>query len=279
MLKKEITSILSLYAISPIHAGSGMSTGAVDLPIQRERHTHFPHIQASGVKGAIRAHFHRFVQDENQALENKIFGTDKVTTPGAISVSDAKLFAFPVRSNIAPFVWVTSPAILKRLINDLEFVNESSKDLEIFISDHQPQKDEAISINFAPEENNILLEEAIVSITSQNKKLTLPSFLPKIDRLILISDEMFDYCVTSCTEIQTQIKINPEKGTTEEGSLRYEELLPSDTVLYSVVYYSDALNDLQASAVQGHIKETLNGFIQIGGDESLGRGICKINWL
>mgnify|MGYP000654455178 CR=1 FL=1 len=74
MLKKETMDMLTFYAVSPIHAGSGSSTSAVDLPIQRERHTQWPHIQASAVKGAMRAHFRNFSDDKD--LINLIFGLD-----------------------------------------------------------------------------------------------------------------------------------------------------------------------------------------------------------
>ncbi len=47
-------AVLFLYAESPLHFGSGSSLGAIDLPIQRERHTQFPMGQASGIKGAMR---------------------------------------------------------------------------------------------------------------------------------------------------------------------------------------------------------------------------------
>ena len=77
MLTKELFSICTFYAISPIHAGSGAATSTVDLPIQRERHTNWPHIQASGVKGAMRDHFRKFVKDENKYLTNFIFGIDR----------------------------------------------------------------------------------------------------------------------------------------------------------------------------------------------------------
>ena len=63
--------------------------------------------------------------------------------------------------------------------------------------------------------------------------------------------------------------------------MRYQELLPADTLMYSIVYYSRSagLNELQASTIQRHIEDVIKDFIQIGGDETLGRGICKISWL
>ena len=78
-------SIAVMYAVTPCHAGSGSALGVVDLPIQRERHTNWPMIQASGVKGAFRANFDRFkskISDKSQIkdfekLSESVFGTDK----------------------------------------------------------------------------------------------------------------------------------------------------------------------------------------------------------
>ena len=42
--------ILTLYAETSLHPGTGQTTGVVDLPIQRERHTGFPKIEATGFK-------------------------------------------------------------------------------------------------------------------------------------------------------------------------------------------------------------------------------------
>lgn len=285
MLTKELFSICTFYAISPIHAGSGAATSTVDLPIQRERHTNWPHIQASGVKGAMRDHYRKFAGEKQDQTINFIFGSDKDNDknqkgfdgdhPGAISISDAKLLAFPMRSNVAPFVWVTCPSVLKRLKNDLEFAKFPSIDEAPPLSCENAV---ALSGNLS---GNIVLEDAVVNILDVNHGFKLPTGFASLERLLLISDEIFDYCVSSCTEIQTQIKIDSSTGTAQDGALRYQELLPSDTLMYSIVYYSRAaeLNELQAETIQGHIEDVINDFVQIGGDETLGKGICKISWL
>jgi len=46
---------------TPLHAGTGNDLGVVDLPIQRERHTDFPKIEGSGLKGSIREVFEELV--------------------------------------------------------------------------------------------------------------------------------------------------------------------------------------------------------------------------
>jgi CRISPR-associated protein Cmr4 len=289
MIKKEISSILSFYAISPIHAGSGASVASVDLPIQRERHTGFPHIQSSAVKGALRSHYRNFGEKGNKDVHliNYIFGSDEQdkwnksndSLPGAISVSDAKILAFPMRSNVAPFVWVTCPTILKRLKNDLEYINI---ELDLDYENLKLTDDEAkiISGEFKVTDNKIILEEAVVLVSGEFNVDFISNNFSKLDRLILISDDMFDYCVSSCTEIQTNIKIESETGTAKDGSLRYQEFLPSDSVLYSVVYFSaQDMEDLQAEAIKKHLTDTVKDFVQVGGDVTFGKGICKVNWI
>ncbi len=283
MQNKEIISMCTFYAISPIHAGSGAATSVVDLPIQRERHTQWPHVQASAVKGAMRAHYRKFAGEESGELINLIFGSDSGNdgkkkmsgddVPAAVSISDARLLAMPVRSNVAPFVWVTSPMVVKRYVRDMAFLG---KEINWNIPDLSDNEAVALAGNIS---GQVILEDAVVEVSGSDNNSPL-SGITELERLLLVSDEMYDYVVSSCTEVQAQIKIDAEKGTTAKGSLRYEELLPADTYLYAIVYFTQKhLNHLQAETVNKHITEVISGFMQLGGDETLGRGICKINWV
>ncbi len=302
MLKKELCSICKFYAVSPIHAGSGTSTSAVDLPIQRERHTNWPHIQATGVKGAFRAHFRDFVdQNNDKQLINLVFGSDEQdgwdkkidNLPGAMSVSDARLLAFPMRSNIAPFVWVTCPSVLKRLKTDLQYISLSEK---MTMDKQDIQKDNAVNIGNDNISGQVILEDAVVNVTKEIEDDFFKKTFPELKNLLLISDDMFDYAVSYCTEIQTNIKIDSKTGTAEGGALRYQEFLPADSVLYSIVHYSgrnlgeisnndqqnplaDLVKDMNAEVIKNHVEDTIKDFIQIGGDETLGKGICKLEWI
>jgi CRISPR-associated protein Cmr4 len=276
MIKKEFMSICSLYSISPVHAGSGTSTSAVDLPIQREKHTNWPHIQASAVKGSMRSHFRNIYENEADFISqiNTIFGSDEQddwkkeddSKPGLISVSDAKLFAFPVRSNISPFVCVTSPAVLKRLNNDLLF--SGINQLNDF---KKPENEKAIALK-GDLSGKIILEDIVIDASESDKIEFIDKMFPEIDNLLLVSDQIFDHIITTCTEVQTQIKINKDTGITVDGALRYEELLPSDTAMYSVVYSEN-------EAIDSTFKNSIKDFIQIGGDYTLGRGIFKLSWI
>ncbi|MEJ5305704.1 MAG: type III-B CRISPR module RAMP protein Cmr4 [Ignavibacteria bacterium] len=68
--------------ISSLHCGSGNDLGMVDLPIQREKHTSFPKVESSSLKGAIR-----------EAFENKL-EQQKVEFLEIISKNDSSKIGF-----------------------------------------------------------------------------------------------------------------------------------------------------------------------------------------
>lgn len=53
----KIARPLFLHCKTPLHAGTGSDLGYIDLPIQREKHTGFPKVEASSLKGALREVF------------------------------------------------------------------------------------------------------------------------------------------------------------------------------------------------------------------------------
>lgn len=287
-MNSNLLSMLTFYAVSPIHAGSGAATSHVDLPIQRERHTNWPHIQSSSVKGAIRAHYRDCASEEEAKEINYFFGSDayndkdregdKGELASIVSFSDANLLAFPMRSNVAPFVWVTCPAVLKRLA-----VNQRLVSMEEVNCSREPADEQAYVLKGDFPKKEVLLEDAVVRVEKEPQDINWPDGFPETDKLLLISDSMFDYAVSHCTEIQTNIKIDHEKGTAKDGGLRYQELLPADSVLYSVVNFSGRVleegNVFKADMVQKYVQKVLSGFMQIGGDDTLGRGICRIEWI
>ena len=199
-----------------------------------------------------------------------------------MSVSDAKLIAFPMRSSKSPFVWITCPAVLMRIENDLNLTGNAA-DMKIpHVGD-----EEAIVVNGdIPVGEAILLEDYGVTII-RNESLTLAPVAEKMFRgaeiLLLVNDSTYNYGVSSCTEIRTQIKINPKTGTTVIGSLRYEELLPADSLMYVILFYGatrDTGNSIQSDQLISYLKdEVVKSHIQIGGDETLGCGLFQIEWL
>jgi len=298
---KELCHVCVLYALTPLHAGSGQAIGAVDLPIQRERHTQWPQIQASGVKGAFRDWFYRFYHHNGgdapdkelqcQQLTDRIFGQaeeggdGKEGQAGAVAFTDARLLAFPVRSQVAPFVWVTSPGVLIRLRRDLKLAG-----LDYEVPMVSPvQEDGFILIRGAFHQDQVILEDLAVTKEESQElpgKLaeTFENLAPQADRLLLISDSRFSFLVRTATEIQTQIAIDPATGTTKTGSLRYQELLPADSILYTLVFLSEERTSrengrLLPGVIQNCLQTAISSHIQLGGDMTLGRGLVEVRWL
>lgn len=100
-------AIVWLRALTPLHAGAGAAIGAIDLPIQREKHTNWPMIQAGGVKGVFRDAARLAVDPNDPVAANSdadiktVFGPDTTGANehgGAVAITDARILLFPVRS-------------------------------------------------------------------------------------------------------------------------------------------------------------------------------------
>lgn len=285
------SSILVMYGVTPCHAGSGSSMGVVDLPIQRERHTGWPMVQGSGVKGSMRMHFEKYKEslsgqkdaDDLDNLADLIFGSSSSANDESfasrISVSDAKIAAFPMRSNAAPFVWITSPAVLKRLCRDFAMTGKSGD----CAWDEAGLSMEQAFCWQGDITGKVLLEDMEVSVTGKSMPEAFKKIFADAERLLVVHDKVFDYAVMQCTQVAAQIKIDQATGTTSKGSLRYQEELPADTVMYSVIIWDDTASreeDLSSETMKNWITGTIiPKYIQIGGDQSTGRGFFALTWL
>lgn len=275
-------TIVGMYCETPLHVGSGQAVGVVDLPVQREKITNWPTIQASGLKGAFRNAY----ENGNGQSTNDIFGSgNNGDQAGCVSIGDARLLLFPIRSSIAPFLWVTCPAILRKLKRDGKILGK-----EYTWSIPNVQDDKYIG----PEENNrnVIFEDLVLSNAGSVEQDILESvkeLAPGDDfynssgiekYLCLISDANFSMLVETGTEVQARIVLN-DKKTTE--NLWYQELVPSNTVFYTIISMADARiekNEEKKSAqlLIESLRRILGEYIQIGGDETLGRGWTRLIW-
>ena len=96
---------LLLQSVTSLHVGCGQDVGVVDLPVIRERLTGFPFIPGSGLRGALRARLEVPAEPGKgmPAEAQWLFGPrvqEEVDArfAGCLSVHDAKLLLFPVRS-------------------------------------------------------------------------------------------------------------------------------------------------------------------------------------
>ncbi len=298
----ERAGLLYLYVETPLHAGSGTSLGVVDLPIQRERITGYPLIQGSGLKGSLRA----VAEQRDRAKARLVFGPDTTQAhehAGALSVGDARILLFPVRSLIGVFAWVTSQNVLARFWRDATMVGISL--------DWQPVgptgESEALvgPSSTVVSNNRLVLEEfafaarpssGVQRIAEWLRENALPTgeeytywrdVLP--GRLVVLPENAFRDFVQFSTEIISRIRLHDEKRTVERGALWSEEHLPSETLLYAGLFASrprvarDTLPAEWQSAVDpaqqvlAFVRECVDGRrLQLGGDSTVGRGLVKI---
>ncbi len=270
--------IMTIVVNSPLHVGAGRSFGIVDMPIQRERHTQFPKIEGSSIKGALRSYFER----NNITNTNKLFGSGD--SGGLLAFTDARILLFPVKSMKGLFAWVTSPSVLHRFKKDLEIVGHTS------IPDIPEENTVTNNSENIVNNEQVILEEYTFNVKKDGTTTKFAKWLSKrifpndeyaIDRLrknlVIISDDDFRDFVTMSTEVITRINIDPVKNTVKSGGLFTEEQLPTETVLYSIVAeLVVAQNEINAFDIfEKNIQN--NKIMQFGGDNTLGKGFVTLN--
>lgn len=294
----EAKRLMFIYVETPLHAGSGRGLGAVDLPIQRERATNYPIIQASSVKGKIRAEMRaRNGWQDNGAEITALFGQageEGSSAAGAIAPGDARVLLFPVRSLAGVFAWTTSLHALARFQRDcalaglnfsLPALSEPAKDpATAWIAENSALKaGEAVVLeefSFNPQANKAVAQ--VGEWIAQNA--LPPSYtywrqeLPK--KLIILPEDYFRDFVTHATEVQTHVRLDPEKKTVQTGALWTTESLPVDTLLYApLMAMRSRVNGATWSADQvlDALNSVLNGQrVQFGGDETTGQGWATV---
>ncbi|MBI5207097.1 MAG: type III-B CRISPR module RAMP protein Cmr4 [Candidatus Firestonebacteria bacterium] len=263
-------ALFTFYTLSPLHAGAGESATAIDLPIEREKHTAYPVVHSSGIKGSLREYFRN--DDELKNYVDSIFGKeDDEKGSGKVIFTDAKILLFPVRSSEGVFKWITCPFVIERLKRDLKFIN----------------KTENASINvdafngkaFKPYSDKIILEDFSITVTEDSQileflnRFSLPHFDKEIlkNRLIVVSDDVFKTLVTTATQIIARNELKDD--TKKSANLWYEEVVPADALFYTIMTpaYKEnpAINDL--------INGIKNQILQLGGNETIGYGLVKMS--
>ena len=297
----QAMDILFLYVETPLHAGTGSGLGAVDLPIQRERVTGYPLVQASSIKGVLRGMAER-TKGETEVIT--VFGPETHNASehaGAFSPGDARLLLFPVRSLLGIFAWTTSRHALSRFVRDASFAGMK---IEWSVPD-LPKNDKGEEIALVCTENDISAEDQVVleefsfqvKTSEEVDKIAnwlADNALPAGDeyaywkqalrkRLIILPEDDFREFTRFSTEVVTRVRLS-EKKTVETGALWTEENLPTDTLLYVPVYATRPRSTQppegwdSAEKVLEFVRQTAQGRAQIGGNETIGRGIVALRW-
>ena len=100
---------MSIFTRTPLHVGCGSSVGAVDQPVVRERHTGYPVIPGSTIKGVLADLWLDWSDPKNPKRDTEgvdLLGAESgAASAGTLLIGEGKLLAFPVRSAKGCFAW------------------------------------------------------------------------------------------------------------------------------------------------------------------------------
>jgi CRISPR-associated protein Cmr4 len=296
------TRLTLIHALSPLHAGTGHSVGAIDLPIARERPTGIPLIPGSSIKGALRARSPR-TDGKDDPITRDVFGPDTANSSdhgGSVQFSDAHLLLLPVRSLAGTFAWVTSPHLIRKFARGAREVRPDLarlpgspamstccvlsealaipgangrrvvfEDLDFNVEPGQ----EALLRAFAVDLGRLLFPDGSADAGDWRTSLT--------DRICLVHDDMMSFLLETAMEVQAHIRLNNDTKTVERGGLWYQESLPAESVLSGLVVAADvtAANGRQkreAKELLDHVASLTSGLVQLGGKATTGQGSCFV---
>ncbi|MEM2990501.1 MAG: type III-B CRISPR module RAMP protein Cmr4 [Halobacteria archaeon] len=284
-----------LRSVVPLHPGVGRGGEEVDLAIQRDG-LGFPIIYSSSIKGALKSMIWRL----DQRKANLLLGpeTEEEKFASALSILDCFLLIMPVRSLVGIYAFLTTPLLLRRFYEIMDFAEA------VGIKNLKELKD---SVRQVLKDSDGLKESTIVSssdklkVDALNGKLVINEELwlqpiekdsvedleskLKIEkgRLVVVNDDSGLSAINRSILRVTRVRIGRETKTVEGRGLWTEEHVPHDAFFYTVFFYSRSYNEALDSAdkVRNEIRGLINEFgnyLIIGGHETVGRGIVKLKF-
>jgi len=297
--------IVGLLTHSPLHVGEGKSMGAIDNPIAREKHTGFPIIPGTGLKGAIRQDL-ECDYGLNDARISSVFGPrdDPSGGAGTAVIGEAQLAVLPVRSQNTPFVYVSCPHILRRISVGYSVTGQDGTAISDFLKNHPSISSKGIVSGGGYEKmaqsGSVLLEDLLVEVDSDEKtfealanrllllaggSISIPDDFE--DTLVIVSDRIFAWLCRFAIPVRARNVLSEWKTSV---NLWYEEVLPTDTFMWflmksrtSETYPLMNATDQTLSSSDWVLKslgpDDNSRFIQVGGNETVGQGwvqICEV---
>lgn len=260
------TAVIGLLAETSVHPGGGRSLGVVDLPVAREAATEYPVLVGSALKGALRD---RTGTQQGKELATRWFGAQD--NAGELLVSDGRLLLLPVRSLTGASQWVTCPQLVERYRRDLVRAGWVGTALPDWLP--APDSDQALATE-PGESGELFLEERQFRVgqldrgfaTALGRLVPHPEVRERLARrLVVVDDHDFGWFARYGLPITARNRLDDAK---QSKNLWYEETLPPDTVLYTLV--TDRRDD--ALAKLREIFPEQDRYLQAGGNETVGQG-------
>jgi len=286
-----------MYALTPLHAGTGRGyQGYVDLPIQRDW-LGLPTIWGSSIKGALRSAFKR-APSTTVKEERIIFGPERERAhehASAVAVLDAKLLFIPVRSLRGTYAYITTPLMLRNALSIAELKNDENlkNALNTLIGACKDGRGVAVS-KILTINGKVYLRETEFAVDTEPSLLNpLKQVVGKVfdeeclRRVIILPDDLGIDFVSRSTMIITRVALNYQRKTVKEGALWDEEYVPETSVFIIALLAShpraenppedlrtadDVLKKL-LTALRARNDGTF--YLALGGHETIGKGLVK----
>lgn len=270
------TSFYLIRALTNLHAGAGDANfGIIDKHVQRDSLTDLPTIFASSIKGSLRELLSGSL---SAPTVKEIFGSDNKggdqagqnsLQQGRYVFYQAKLLALPIRSSHDLFYMATTPYLIQDLLDDLErrgmaeHANEGLRTL----AGMARQVFEGAPKHFGPADAEIQMEG--MSANHAGTTLVMDDQLKAAigSRIVLLHVNDF---ARLAEELPTVARNSLNNGISV--NLWYEEIVPREARFYCPVL-DTAPDGAGAELDQG--LQAVNGLVQIGGNATVGNGLCE----
>jgi CRISPR-associated protein Cmr4 len=274
-----------LHALSPLHAGVGQAAELIDLPIARLKGTGIPFVPGSSIKGVLRDACSGSGPDSEEV--EAVFGPDHKNADkhaGALTCTDARLLALPVRSFRGTFAYVTSPLLLTLAARD--------------VTDAPPIPRVNANTTIAAAElvdgGKIYLEDLDLSAPSgqpghsayqawQDRLAPVFGTMPAEQeifrrRFAVVDDETMTFLWETATQLDQRVRIKPDTRTVAKGALWLEESLPPETFLIGLLLAESSRHPTKHMSPDKVLDVALKAarVLQFGGKSTVGRGRCRM---
>ncbi|QUS62541.1 type III-B CRISPR module RAMP protein Cmr4 [Synechocystis sp. PCC 7338] len=267
-------NIQHFYLLAPLHTGGTTQEGNL-LGIARESHTNYPYIPSSSIRGKIRSLATNPVTKidlfgpELNSPESKEYEAEtgkKIDqlSQGSIWIGDGSLLWIPIPSLSHGVIWISCPLLLNRYARVANVTPQTS--IVPYLC------------NFQQANEKVYLKDAIFEPSDLTQWQHWQQFIPTqlnaaIERVLVLPDQ---HCATVIQMgLWRQVKIKLDQHKTVDGGFRYEEAIPPDTLMYFPWGTTSQTSNTSQAETDFNSLLTQHQILQIGGQESLGRGFVE----
>jgi CRISPR-associated protein Cmr4 len=243
-----------VHALSPVHMGTGASTGGIDLPLAREPGTHWPVVPGSGLKGVLRSSELQLTSGRPDVAVRARMGHVR-PRPGRADVLRPAT-AVPARALLQRrLAWVTSPAALAAYRGEARWglpaaqlppdvPAEPGVQSAVCTSPKSPLlADKAVflhDLRFDAAAAAPLAAKAVMDWADHIGAHVFPGAEAQRERelfaarMLLVSEAAFAYLSKVAMDVRTRVRLVERKAVASSGPW-LEESLPVETVLWGSV--------------------------------------------